>query len=288
MEQRTEEVQAMPGRVIALVALAVVVLAVVVLVPAIEAQIAPTSARTADICATVVSVEKLDFPSARIRLRVSESSRVNVLDARSRPREITVRNYLRTSGGKVDFQNRENIGAIGAYYLLQGDEIRGKLFSGSSAPGRDDDWYLYAVERTKGGSTDAPMTSTKTQGNLRLTFAVALRGTSEPVQLSLTVENTGARSEVLRFSSGQQYDFMVSMSGREVWRWSSGRVFIQALTSITLSPGEKKTFTATWLRTYSDGRQVGAREYDIHAVLTSTSPPRTTVGPVTVAIRSRT
>lgn len=287
MEQRTEEVQAMPGRLIVLVALAVGVLAVVVLVPAIEAQIAPSSARTADICATVVSVEKLDFPSARIRLRVSESSRANVLDARSRPREITVRNYLRTSGGKVDFQNRENIGAIGAYYLLQGDEIRGKLFSGSSTPGRNDDWYLYAVERTKGGSMDAPMTSTKVQGNLRLTFSVALRGASEPVQLSLTVENTGAASEVLRFSSGQQYDFIVSTDGREVWRWSAGRMFIQALTSFTLSPGEKKTFTAAWPRTYSDGKRVGSGVYDIQGVLTSTSPPRQAVGPVAVTIGSR-
>lgn len=275
-------------RVKLLILLAVAASIMLSLVPVIQAQVAPTANRTSDIRATVLSVERLDFPNARLRLRVTESSRTSVLNVRSSAREITARNHLRTSQGRVDFANTDNIGAVGAYYLLQGDEIRGKLFSGSSTPGQTGEWSVYGIERVAGGSAAAPVRSTRMQGNLRLTLEMRqdTYAAGDPVRMTFTVENTGTQPETLHFSSGQQYDFIVTMAGTEVWRWSADRFFIQALTQFTLAPGAKRTFTETWFQKDNQGRQVKPGKYDIQAVLTTTGV-RPTAGPVSVTVRSR-
>ncbi len=268
---------------------AAIIVLLAVLISAIQAQVTPTTSQTSDIRATVLSVERLEFPRVRLRLRVTESSRSSVLNVRSRPQEVTAQSYLRTSGGAVDFRDSRNIGAVAAYYLLQGDEIRGKLFSGSSTPGRDRVWYVYDIARIGCAVAADPARSTNVQGNLRLTLETSERtyGVGEPVRMTLKVENIGAQAQTLRFSSGQQYDFIVSRDDREVWRWSEGRFFTQALTQFTLAPGAERTFSQTWPQTDSQGRQVGSGEYNVRAVLTTMTAPRPTVGPVTVTIRSR-
>lgn len=53
-------------------------------------------------------------------------------------------------------------------------------------------------------------------------------GTS--IEFAFRVTNNAARKLELRFPSGQTHDFVVVDSvGREVWRWSEGRMFTQAL-----------------------------------------------------------
>lgn len=53
----------------------------------------------------------------------------------------------------------------------------------------------------------------------------------------------------LRFTSGQMYDFVVSQDGRELWRWSDGRAFHQAIHERTIDAGTLQTFVEVW-----DGR----------------------------------
>ena len=126
------------------------------------------------------------------------------------------------------------------------------------------------------------------QGNLQFTLEAAQQvyKTGEPVRMTLTVENTGRQPETLRFSSGQQYDFTVMQAGKEVWRWSADRFFIQALTQVTLAPGGKRSFAEFWPQKDNQGRQVKPGEYQVQAVMT-VSGPRSTVGPVSVTIRSK-
>jgi len=97
----------------------------------------------------------------------------------------------------------------------------------------------------------------------------------EPVKIEFIVENRTARDITLRFSSGQMYDIWVQQNGKEVWRWSRGRMFTQALMSLTLKPGEKKVFRETWKQVGGKGEQVGVGAYRIFAQLT-TFPPRPT------------
>lgn len=91
----------------------------------------------------------------------------------------------------------------------------------------------------------------------------------ESVNLTLVVENTSSQSIVLNFSSGQRFDFWIQAGSKEVWRWSSDKMFTQALTSMTLKPGEKKTFTANWDQKDSNGNQTLAGNYTAFGQLTT-------------------
>lgn len=76
------------------------------------------------------------------------------------------------------------------------------------------------------------------------------------VRFVLRLTNNGGRAETLTFSSGQQYDFWVTAAdadaadvddgAREVWRWSTDRVFTQAIVEKTIDPQGSLTLTESW------------------------------------------
>lgn len=76
----------------------------------------------------------------------------------------------------------------------------------------------------------------------------------------LTIRNTSALPLALQFHSGQQYDLAIRDSaGRQVFLWSEGKFFTQALTRLDLSPGEKTFLIEVPLadrsgRTFPEGR----------------------------------
>jgi hypothetical protein len=75
-------------------------------------------------------------------------------------------------------------------------------------------------------------------------LAVAL---SRGVQLSFQVTNASRRSVELNFPSGHTHDFFVlDAAGREVWRWSEGRLFTQAMQNRVLGRDESLTYQAGW------------------------------------------
>ncbi len=87
--------------------------------------------------------------------------------------------------------------------------------------------------------------STKNEPKLdsRLDVTVAPRG----IQFALGVTNVGKKHVELNFRSGQSYDFVVVDSiGREVWRWSSGRMFTQGVQNKQLSTGDSMRAKETW------------------------------------------
>ena len=67
------------------------------------------------------------------------------------------------------------------------------------------------------------------------------------VQLELHVMNKGVKRTEVNFPSGQMYDFFVlDSAGKEVWRWSTGRLFTQSLQNRLLDAGETLTFEEEW------------------------------------------
>lgn len=61
------------------------------------------------------------------------------------------------------------------------------------------------------------------------------------------VENSGSEPVELTFRSGKRIDVVVTdTTGTEVWRWSDGRMFTQAITSVELGPGETFDETVSW------------------------------------------
>lgn len=65
----------------------------------------------------------------------------------------------------------------------------------------------------------------------------------EIVPLRVSVTNTGDKTVALTFLTGQKYDFSVTDSaGTEIWLWSKGRSFTQAVTAIKVKPGENYNY----------------------------------------------
>lgn len=91
----------------------------------------------------------------------------------------------------------------------------------------------------------------------------------EKVSVTFIVENKGQQPVTLRFSSGQRFDIWVRNNAGELWRWSRGRMFTQALGFVTLKPGERQTYKATWNQRNNKGTQVAAGSYSVLAQLTT-------------------
>ena len=69
----------------------------------------------------------------------------------------------------------------------------------------------------------------------------------DDVKFSFHVTNSSAKRVELRFPSGQTHDLVVfDMQGREVWRWSQGRMFTQSMQNKILAASDTITFTETW------------------------------------------
>lgn len=66
------------------------------------------------------------------------------------------------------------------------------------------------------------------------------------VRITLVKCNASSETIVLRYDTGQRFDFVALRDGREVWRWSDNQVFTQAGGTETLRPGECRNYNATW------------------------------------------
>jgi hypothetical protein len=67
------------------------------------------------------------------------------------------------------------------------------------------------------------------------------------VRLSFFVKNATEKRVELSFPSAHTHDFAILDSvGREVWRWSEGRMFTQALQTRTVGAGEVFSYEDSW------------------------------------------
>src|SRR5262245_4084135 len=105
-----------------------------------------------------------------------------------------------------------------------------------------------------------------------------------PVTLALEVTNRGGEPRALKFTSARGCDFAVfDAQGREIWRWSRGRLFAQALERVELAPGGSQRFTATWDQRDASGALTPPGSYRAVASLASASAPAP-AGPVELVI----
>lgn len=96
----------------------------------------------------------------------------------------------------------------------------------------------------------------------------------KPVVFILEVRNASPAPVELRFSSGQQFDVLVFKEGEwgERWRWSRGKMFTMAFTSIRLNFGEVKRFRVEWNQKDDTGQQVPPGRYRVEAILLMRNP----------------
>lgn len=70
----------------------------------------------------------------------------------------------------------------------------------------------------------------------------------DPVEITLTVENTGSEEIELEFPTTQMHDFEVLKYkyNRSIFKWSDGKIFLQVITKIILEPGSQASWEYTW------------------------------------------
>jgi hypothetical protein len=214
-----------------------------------------------DIRARVMGVERLTYPHVRLRLEVTQSSNPKVLVVKGRSAIITVENLIRLTSGRVDFYDKQNTDSIGAYYLLQGDEINGKLIDGVPD-------YIYGISRVPQTAASVAK-GTVVVGGLKpaLTTERSSYKVGEAVPLTFSVTNTQTSSRILKFASGQEFDIEISRDGREVWRWSNGKMFPQMVRILPLGPGEVLQFKETWDQQDNEGHLLAPGDYMATAYL---------------------
>lgn len=69
----------------------------------------------------------------------------------------------------------------------------------------------------------------------------------EPLTLVLRARNTSASPQHISLTSARSHDFSVTApDGRELWRFSRGRMYAQVLGELAFAPGEEKEFRGSW------------------------------------------
>lgn len=119
--------------------------------------------------------------------------------------------------------------------------------------------------RSQGPGTSARPKSGADRGMISHVMVDTANG---KVGFAIEVTNESTKRAELTFASGQAYEFVVlDSTGQEIWRWSKGRMFTQAMQSKLLeaydsaiyrerwSPPQKGTYTLV-AELYSDNHPV--------------------------------
>ena len=85
-------------------------------------------------------------------------------------------------------------------------------------------------------------------GGVTMTFTVVpsrvKRG--QAVRLTIRLVNNAGTPAKLTFPSSQKYDFWITSGGREIWRWSSGRMFAQEVARQEIGGQTGIVFSESW------------------------------------------
>lgn len=120
-----------------------------------------------------------------------------------------------------------------------------------------------------GPRTQSVVSAVKSRGGADSTVAahVSVDTTNGEVRFAIAVRNGTRRSVEIDFPDGRTHDFVVLDSiGREVWRWSDGRLFTQAMQNRLLGSQDSVVFHEEW-------KSAAPGNYTLVAVLNSENHP---------------
>ena len=111
--------------------------------------------------------------------------------------------------------------------------------------------------RSRGGDGPATARSTKSRADRatespttpRIESALAVNAASanHDVKFEFAVTNSGGGKAEMQFASGQTHDVVVlDTLGREVWRWSKGRMFTRLVQNKVLRNADTISFGERW------------------------------------------
>ena len=119
---------------------------------------------------------------------------------------------------------------------------------------------------SEAASASAPIARAR-PGAPALATTLAL-SVSSTVDLRLHITNGTSKKIELTFPNGQTHDFYIlDSTGREVWRWSAGRMFTQSVQNRLIDAGGTVSYAESWNGPLPPG------EYTAVAVLLSSTHP---------------
>lgn len=102
-------------------------------------------------------------------------------------------------------------------------------------------------ERSEPGSSSRSSVSEQQGVSVTLRVKPASTGAGGSFSLTLDVRNVSGEPRAFTLPSSQAFEFIAFVAkGPEVWRWSEGMAFAQAIQQETLEPGENRVFKAAW------------------------------------------
>ena len=195
---------------------------------------------------------------------------------------------LTPHGGHFDGQ--QSFGENGVRVEDVNGDGRPEIIAAYRAAGPGQEVYHWdGREYYAGGAAVGPTaTRAATPGQAPgLTLTLSSRAASyapgERATFTLVARNAGTTPVSLTFSSAQRFDLVIlEASGREIWRWSQGKVFAQVMGTQTLAPGETISFDAQWDQRDAAGKAVPPGNYTARAWLTARGVPQQAQAPFTV------
>ncbi len=108
----------------------------------------------------------------------------------------------------------------------------------------------------------------RTVGTVSVVFSArpARARVGQAVTLTIKLINSSGAERNIVFPQKRFYDFWADRDGREVWRWSDGRIFEQAAVTVTLASQSPETYVESWTPeeagTYEVFASVASKEYE--------------------------
>lgn len=94
------------------------------------------------------------------------------------------------------------------------------------------------------------------------------KNTEGTITFTLTVRNEGSKTLDLVSRTSQIYDIEVYQEpGTLVWNWAHDMSFFMVITTVTLQPGEQKTYQVIWNVRSNEGEPVPSGTYSARARL---------------------
>ncbi|WP_456275896.1 BsuPI-related putative proteinase inhibitor [Bacillus sp. AK128] len=124
-------------------------------------------------------------------------------------------------------------------------------------------------QETTGSSNNEESTETTSPTIDLADFEATLEvnSTEEEVMFTIHLQNKSNEPTDLTFSSGQKFEIVVrNAEGKEVYRFSKGRMFTMALETLKLDAGEKLTFEDKW-DYQTNGEKVQPGNYSVVATV---------------------
>lgn len=133
------------------------------------------------------------------------------------------------------------------------------------------------------GTTVKPVKHHHAKGGPDVDGSLSVHGDGA-VEIALAVANASDHRVELAFPDGRTRDFAVyDAGGREVWRWSRGRLFTQGMQNALIAPGDSVVYRERWTPTapgrYTLVAQLRSENYPLVRQVTFDVPAASTPAP---------